>query len=152
MGRPVRGPMVESTRTETTMPVAASDYPFADLMWTFVVLFGLIIYFWLLITVFGDLFRRRDIGGGAKAAWTVFVLLVPMIGTLVYLISQRGQIDERDQRQAEAVRQSNDQYIRSVAGGGGRSGADEIARGKKLLDDGAITADEFEQLKRRVLV
>src|SRR4051795_13071785 len=133
------------------MPVAASDYPFADLMWTFVVFFGLIIFFWLLITVFGDLFRRRDIGGGAKTAWTIFVLLLPMIGTLVYLITQRERIGERDLRQAEAIQQANDQYIRSVAGGG-RSGADEIARGKQLLDDGAITAEEFAELKRRVLV
>jgi hypothetical protein len=131
--------------------MAASDYPFADLMWTFVLLFGLIIFFWLLITVFGDLFRRKDIGGWAKAAWTIFVLVLPMIGTLVYLISQHGHIGERDQRQAEAIQQANDSYIRSVTGGG-RSGADEITRGKKLLDEGAITADEFAQLKRRVLV
>jgi hypothetical protein len=133
------------------MPVAASDYPFADLMWTFVVFFGLIIFFWLLITVFGDLFRRRDIGGGGKAAWTIFVVLLPVIGTLVYLISQHGRIGERDLRQADAIRQSNDEYIRSVVGGGS-SGADEIAHGKQLLDDGAITADEFAELKRRVLV
>src|SRR4051812_3101193 len=151
MGRSARGPKVVSTRTETTMPLAASDYPFADLMWTFVLFFGLIIYFWLLVTVFGDLFRRRDIGGGRKTLWTIFVLVVPLIGTLIYLVSQRGEIGERDQRQAEAIQQSNDQYIRSVVGGG-RSGADEIARGKQLLDDGAITADEFAELKRRVLV
>jgi|tagenome__1003787_1003787.scaffolds.fasta_scaffold20042351_2 hypothetical protein len=133
------------------MPLAASDYPFADLMWTFVLFFGLIIFFWLLITVFGDLFRRKDIGGWGKAAWTVFVVLLPLIGTLSYLITQRGRIVERDQSQAEAIQQSNDQYIRSVVGGP-RSGADEIARGKQLLDDGAITADEFAELKRRVLV
>jgi Phospholipase_D-nuclease N-terminal len=133
------------------MPVAASEYPFADLMWTFVLFFGLMIFFWLLITVFGDLFRRRDIGGWGKAAWTVFVLLLPMIGTLVYLISQHGRIGERDRLQADAIRESNDEYIRSVTGTG-RSGADEIAHGKQLLDEGAITADEFAQLKRRVLV
>ncbi len=131
------------------MPVAASEYPFADLMWTFVLFFGFCIIFWLLITVFGDLFRRRDIGGGRKAVWTVFVLLLPMIGTLVYLISQHGRIGERDLRQSDEIRESDDQYIRSVVRR--PSGVDEIARGEQLLEDGAITADEFAALKRRVL-
>src|SRR5690242_17262801 len=68
--------------------VLAADYPLLNLMWTFFILFGLVVYFWVLITVFADLFRRRDVSGWAKAGWTVFVLVLPLAGALVYLISQ----------------------------------------------------------------
>src|SRR5438309_504846 len=67
--------------------VLAADYPLLNLFWTFLLFFGLMVYFWLLITVFADLFRRHDISGWAKAGWTVFVFVVPLIGALVYLIS-----------------------------------------------------------------
>ena len=130
---------------------AADGYPLLDLFWTFVWFFALMIYFWLIITVFADLFRRHDVSGWGKAAWVVLVLVVPLIGALVYLISQGRSMAERDTHQARQAKQQTDEYIRSVVSPGLR-GVDEIARAKELLDTGAISQDEFEQLKRRALV
>jgi hypothetical protein len=155
-GRPVRilggtaslpggGPM------SMAVTVAADDYPLVDLMWTFVLFFGLLVFFWLVITVFGDLFRRHDLSGWAKAGWIVFVLLLPLIGSLTYLITQGRSLADRDALQVQRTKQQTDEYIRSVAAPGSRA-VDEIARGKELLDKGAISPEEFEQLKRRVLV
>jgi hypothetical protein len=129
----------------------AADYPLLNLFWTFLVFFGLIVYFWLLITVFADLFRRHDISGWAKAAWTVFVFVLPLIGALVYLISQGRNMAERTARDMDQAKHETDAYIRSVAAPGYR-GVDEITRGKELLDRGAISQEEFDQLKRRALV
>ena len=133
------------------MTLAASSYPLLDLFWTFLVFFGLIVFFWVLITVFADLFRRHDIGGWAKTGWTVFVLVLPIIGSLVYLISQGHSMADRTVREADQAKQETDAYIRSVAAPGYK-GVDEIARGKELLDRGAISQEEFDQLKRRALV
>ena len=130
---------------------AADGYPLLDLFWTFVWFFALMIYFWLIITVFADLFRRRDVSGWAKAGWIVFVLVLPLLGTLCYLISQGRSMADRDTRQARDVKQQTDEYIRTVVSPSYK-GVEEIARGKELLDQGAISPEEFEQLKRRVLV
>jgi hypothetical protein len=130
---------------------AADDYPLVDLLWTFVLFFALLVYFWLIITVFTDLFRRHDVSGWLKAGWVVFVFVLPLIGSLTYLISQGRSMAGRDDRQARQVEQQTDDYIRSVVAPQ-YGGIDEIARGKELLDSGAISQEEFEQLKRRVLV
>jgi hypothetical protein len=130
---------------------AADDYPLVDVLWTFVLFFALMIYFWLMITALGDLFRRRDVSGWGKAAWTVFVIFLPLIGSLTYLITQGRAMADRDVQQAAAVKQRTDEHIRSVATPDYR-GVDEIARGKELLDRGVISQEEFEQLKRRVLI
>ena len=129
----------------------AANYPLLNLFWTFLVFFGLVVYFWVLIMVFGDLFRRDDIGGWAKAAWTVFVFVVPLIGALIYLISQGHHMADRAARDAEQAQQDTAAYIRSVAAPGYK-GVDEIARAKELLDRGAISPQEYEQLKQRALV
>jgi len=139
------------------MIVAASSYPLLDLLWTFLEVFAFVVWFMLLFRVFGDLFRRDDIGGWAKAGWTIFVIVVPFIGVFTYLIAEGRKMADRDQRQAEAMRQQTDDYIRSVAAGDGHTGnghssVDAIARGKQLLDSGAITEDEFAQIKRQALV
>jgi hypothetical protein len=133
------------------MLVAESEYPFADLMWTFFIFFGLILFSWLLITVFGDLFRRDDISGWGKAAWSVFVIFVPILGSLVYLIAQGRGMAERERQQVETAQRQTDEYIRSVSSNGYR-GADEIARAKELLDRGAITPEEFQRIKQRALI
>jgi Short C-terminal domain/Phospholipase_D-nuclease N-terminal len=133
------------------MVAAADGYPLADLMWTFIIFFALMIFFWLVITVFADLFRRHDLSGWAKTAWIVFVLLLPLMGALTYLITQGRSMAERNARQVSDARRGTDAYIRSVAAPGAAR-VDEIVRGKELLDRGAISQEEFEQLKRRVLV
>ncbi len=130
------------------MGVAAS-YPFLDVLWTMIVFFAWVIWFWMLIVIFGDIFRRRDIGGWSKAAWSLFVIVLPFLGVLVYLgVNGKGMTD-RNVEQAQAAQQQTDQYIRSVSGGGGA--AAEIEKAKALLDTGAIDANEYEALKRRAL-
>jgi hypothetical protein len=130
---------------------AADDYPLLDLLWTFVLFFALLISFWLIITVFGDLFRRHELSGWAKAGWTVFIIVLPLIGSLTYLITQGRAMADRNARQLQQGQERTDDYIRSVAAPGFR-GVDEIARAKELLDRGSISQEEFDQLKRRVLV
>jgi ABC-type multidrug transport system fused ATPase/permease subunit len=132
--------------------MVAADYPFLDVLWTMLVIFAWVIWFWLLITVFADLFRRHDTSGGMKALWIIFVIILPFLGVLIYLIANGGGMAERNMQQAQAQQASMDQYIRSVAttsGGGGA--ADEIARAKQLLDSGAITQAEFDAIKAKAL-
>jgi hypothetical protein len=132
------------------MTLAADDYPLADLLWTFVVFFALMTYFWLLITVFTDLFRR-DLSGWAKTGWIVLLIVLPMIGSLAYLITQGHSMADRENARARTAQERADAYIRSVATPDA-SGIDQLARAKDLLDRGALSQDEFDQLKRRVLV
>jgi hypothetical protein len=124
-------------------------------VWTMFVFFGWILWFWLLIMVYTDMFRRRDIGGGAKTLWVIFTLLVPFIGVLTYLITQGRSMGERREQEAQRQRSAMDEYVRSVAAtstnGSGSNGADEIVKAKSLLDSGAITADEYDAMKRKVL-
>jgi hypothetical protein len=127
----------------------ASDYPFLDVFWTLLVFFGWVIWFWLLITVFGDLFRRHDVSGAGKVGWCLFVIFLPFLGTLVYLGTQGKQMAERNASQMHARQSQMDEHIRSVATSGGP--ASEIENAKKLLDSGAISQDEFEALKRKAL-
>ena len=133
------------------MTTAADGYPLADLMCTFVLFFVLIIYFWLVIVALGDLFRRHDLSGWGKTGWLAVVLLLPLIGSVTYLITQGRAMADRDVQQARRTKQQTDDYIASVVSPGSRT-VDEIARAKDLLDRGAISQDEFEQLKRRLLV
>jgi hypothetical protein len=120
-----------------------------DIIWTMFVFFAWVIWFWLLITVFSDLFRRHDISGWGKAAWSLFVIVLPYIGVFAYLISQGKQMAERRSAEMQASRASFDDYVRDVAANGGATG--QIAKAKQLLDTGAIDASEFEQLKRTAL-
>ena len=127
----------------------AASYPFLDVLWTLIVFFAWVIWFWMLIVIFGDIFRRRDISGWSKAAWSLFVIVLPFLGVLIYLgVNGKGMAD-RNVEQAQAAQQQTDHYIRSVAGGGGA--AAEIEKAKALLDTGAIDANEYEALKRRAL-
>jgi Short C-terminal domain/Phospholipase_D-nuclease N-terminal len=128
------------------MPMAA-DYPFLDVLWTMILFFAWVAWIWIVITVFIDLFRRHDIGGWAKAAWVVFVIVLPFLGVLIYLIAQHDGMRERSTRQAEDQQAAFDQYVRETAGGS----AAEIAKAKELLDAGAITQEEFETIKAKAL-
>jgi hypothetical protein len=127
--------------------VLAADYPFLDVLWTLLIFFLWIIWFWLLITVFADVFRRRDIGGGAKVLWCIFVIIVPYLGVFIYLLTQHDEMAQRNMQQMQAAQQQTDAYIKSVAGGS----AGEIEKAKQLLDSGAITQAEYDQIKAKAL-
>lgn len=127
----------------------AADYPFLDVFWTMLVFFGWVIWFWLLITVFADLFRRHDISGWGKAGWTLFVIVLPFLGVLVYLIAQGKHMAERKASDMQASQAAFDDYVRQAAAGTDPS--EQIAKAKQLLDSGAIDANEFEQLKSKAL-
>ncbi|MGZ4649531.1 MAG: SHOCT domain-containing protein [Kineosporiaceae bacterium] len=130
--------------------LAQSSYPLLDVMWTMLVFFCWILWFWCLFTVYGDLFRRRDIGGWGKTGWVLLTLLVPFIGVFIYLIAEGRAMAERSVEQAKLQRAQMDEYVRSVAATSG-DGSAQIGKAKELFDSGAITADEYEALKRKVL-
>ncbi len=129
--------------------VLGADYPFVSILGTMLIFFGWVIWFWLLITVFADLFRRHDISGWGKAGWVLLCIVLPFVGVLVYLIAQGKHMAERSVKDQQAAKADFDQYVRETAGGDGAAG--EIARAKQLLDSGAITQAEFEQIKRKAL-
>jgi Phospholipase_D-nuclease N-terminal/Short C-terminal domain len=130
--------------------VIAADYPFLDIFWTMLIFFMWVIWIWILVTVLMDLFRRHDIGGWGKAAWTVFVVVLPFLGVFMYLITQGRQMAERRSAELHANRASFDSYVRDVASADS-SPSDQIAKAKELLDSGAIDQAEFDLLKRKAL-
>ena len=129
--------------------VFAADYPFLDIFWTMLIFFCWVIWVWMVITVFIDVFRRDDFSGWAKAAWSVLIIVLPFLGVFIYLITQGSGMAERKAADMRAGQAAIDDRIRSVAATGGAT--DEIARAKELLDSGAIDQAEFEQLKRKAL-
>jgi hypothetical protein len=114
-----------------------------------IVIFAWVIWFWLMIRIFADIFRRHDIGGGKKTVWVIFLILVPFIGVFSYLIANSRSMAERDMSQLQAQRAEFDSYVQTVAGGGGA--AAEIEKAKQLLDSGAITQAEFDSIKAKAL-
>jgi phospholipase D-like protein len=129
--------------------VVAADYPFLDVLWTLLVFFLWVIWFWILIGIIGDIFRRRDIGGWSKALWCVFVIFLPLLGVFVYVGVNGKGMGERHAQEARAAQAQVDDYVRSVASSGGA--AEEIEKAKQLLDTGAINADEYAALKQKAL-
>jgi Phospholipase_D-nuclease N-terminal len=127
-----------------------ADYTFLDFFWSMLVLFLWIMWFWLLFTVWFDIFRRDDTSGGSKALWLIFTIVLPFLGVFIYLITQNDGMTKRHLERSRRDRQQFDDYVRQTAAGGG-SAAEEIARGKELLDSGAITQDEFDVLKANAL-
>lgn len=125
----------------------AADYPFMDVFWSMIIFFFWVIWIWIVVTVLIDIFRRHDIGGWAKAAWVVFVVILPWLGVLIYLIAQHDGMRERRIKEAQAQKAAFDDYVRDAAGGS----ADQIARAKELLDAGTITQEEFDSLKAKAL-
>ena len=119
------------------MPLAA-DYPFLEILWTMFIFFAWVIWFWTLIVIFGDIFRRHDISGWSKAGWTLFVIVLPILGVLIYLGVNGQGMAERRGREIRAAQV-------------GVSPAAEIEQAKRLLDSGAIDAQEFETLKQQAL-
>jgi len=129
--------------------VFAADYPFLDIFWTMIIFFSWVIWIWMVITVLADVFRRHDISGWAKAAWVVFIIVLPFLGVLIYLISNSKHMAERNQQESQAARAEFDDYVKTVAAPGGP--ATEIDKAKQLLDSGAITQAEFDAIKAKAL-
>ena len=129
--------------------LVASAYPFADVMWTMFVFFIWIAWFFLLFRILGDIFTRRDIGGGAKTLWIIFVLLLPFLGVFVYLIAENNGMNQRAMERMQQQQAQMDDYVRSVAPSGGP--AAEIEKAKGLLDSGAISQSEFDAIKAKAL-
>ena len=125
------------------MITAATDYPLLNLFWTMFLVFAWVLWFWLLIRVYGDIFSRRDIGGGAKTGWVLLTLFLPLVGCLIYLVSQGRSMEERAQRRAEAQQRDFEEYVKSVAA---TSPGDQTAKAQTLLASGAITQQEFERM------
>jgi hypothetical protein len=125
----------------------AADYPFLDVLWSMIIFFAWVIYIWIAITILIDVFRRHDIGGFTKALWVVFIIVLPFLGMLTYLIVQHDGMRERTLEHARGQRAELDRYVRETAGGS----ATEIAKAKELLDSGAISQAEFEAIKQKAL-
>jgi hypothetical protein len=131
------------------MVIAAADYPLLDVFWTIVIFFVWVAWIWTVVTVLADVFRRRDLSGWAKAAWIIFVIAVPFLGVLAYLIGHSNDMAERNVKEAQVSRAQFDDYVRTVAAGDGP--ATEIQKAKGLLDSGSITGEEFESIKAKAL-
>jgi hypothetical protein len=125
------------------------QYPLLGVFWTIFEIFLWVIWFWILITVFIDIFRSHDLNGWGKALWFLFVLFIPLIGVLVYLIARGGKMHERAVRDARQQDQQFRQYVQDAAGS--ESPAEQLAKLADLRDRGVITPAEFEQQKAKVL-
>ena len=131
------------------MSVAAnSSYPLLNIFWTIFELFLWIIWIWILIWIFIDIFRSRDLSGWAKALWFLFVLFIPLVGVLVYLIVRGGKMQERAVQQAQ---QDDKQFRSYVQDAAGTSTADQLSKLADLRDRGVITAEEFDREKAKIL-
>ena len=132
------------------MPLASGyNYPLLDFFWTIFEIFLWVIWIWILIWIFIEIFRSHDLSGWAKALWFLFVLFIPLIGVLVYLIVRGGSMHDRAVQQAQRQDQEARAYIRDAAGT--QSSADQLTKLAGLRDQGVITADEFEREKAKIL-
>jgi type VI protein secretion system component VasK len=131
-----------------SLAASSSSYPLLNVFWTMFEFFLWVIWIWILIWVFIDIFRSRDLSGWAKALWFIFVLFIPLIGVLVYLIARGGKMQERAERDAQAQDEATRAYIQQAAGS---SSADQLAKLADLRDRGVITADEFAREKAKIL-
>ena len=128
-----------------------TSFGHGDVLLWFFEIFMFVAWFWLLMTVVGDLFRDHEVSGTSKALWIIGLLLFPYIGVLAYLVVRGGGMGARAARSMRAAQEQFDSHIRSIAGGGGASPADQIQKAKALLDAGAIDRAEFDRLKAKAL-
>jgi hypothetical protein len=127
----------------------AADYPFLNILWSMIIFFAWVAWLIILFRVIGDIFRRHDTSGWGKAFWLIFVIVLPFLGVLIYLIANGDEMGKRDMAQARTAQANMDDYVKSVAGSGGP--AAEIDKAKQLLDSGAITQAEFDAIKAKAL-
>jgi hypothetical protein len=131
-----------------TLAASSSSYPLLNIFWTILEVFLWVIWFWILIMVFIDIFRSPDLSGWAKALWFLFVLFIPLIGVLAYLIVRGDSMHERSARQAVRY----DQEVRAVQDSAGSSAAEQLTKLADLRDRGVITSEEFDREKAKILL
>ena len=127
----------------------AYNYPILDLIWTMFMFFVFVLWIWLLIAVFMDIFRSHDLSGGVKALWVFFIIILPFLGVLIYLIARGGKMHERSAQQAVQLQKAFDAYVKQAAGSG--STADDLAKLADLKQQGVISDAEFEAQKAKIL-
>jgi ABC-type multidrug transport system fused ATPase/permease subunit len=128
----------------------AYTYPLLSIFWTMLEFFLFFLWIWLLIVIFSDIFRSHDLGGFAKALWVLFVIIIPYVGVLVYLIARGGSMHERAEQQAARQQKAFDAYVKQAAGSSGGS-VDELSKLADLKAKGIITDAEFEAQKAKLL-
>ena len=128
--------------------VIAADYPFLNIFWTMIIFFVWVVWIWMMISILSDVFRRHDVSGWGKAGWSIFLIVLPFLGALIYLATQSEGMAKRAMEDRRGQQAQVDEYIQSVAGGGA---AAEIDKAKQLLDSGAIDQAEFDALKAKAL-
>jgi hypothetical protein len=133
------------------MLAATYQYPILDFFLTMLYFFLFVIWIWLLITVFIDIFRSHDMGGWAKALWVIFIIILPFLGVFVYLIARGGKMHERAAQDAAQQQKAFDQYVRQAAGTPGDTSADQLAKLADLKSQGVLTDAEFEAQKAKIL-
>ena len=129
--------------------ILANSYPLLEVFWTILIFFAFVFWLMILFNVIGDIFRRHDITGSGKVLWLIAIILLPYLGVFIYLIVEHEGLAERSVKQQQAAQSQFDQYVQSVAAQG--DPAEQIAKAKSLLDSGAITQAEFEQIKQKAL-
>jgi ABC-type multidrug transport system fused ATPase/permease subunit len=134
------------------MLAASYQYPILDFFLTMLYFFLFVIWIWLLIMVFMDIFRSHDMGGVAKALWVIFIIILPFLGVFVYLIARGGKMHERAAQQAAQQQKAFDEYVRQAAGTSGADSASQLAKLADLKSQGVLTDAEFEAQKAKILV
>lgn len=129
------------------LPFADADLPFLEVLWSMLIFMGFLLWIWLAITCFSDIFRRRDWGGFTKAIWVIFIIVIPYVGVLLYLIISHNGMAERSAEAAAQMQQAFDERVRDAAGGS----AGEIEKAHELLKSGAIDQAEFDRLKAKAI-
>ena len=124
-------------------------YPVLDVLWTAIVIFAWMIWFWMAISIFSDIIRRRDASGVKKVLWSVVIVFAPFVGVLAYLLVNGESMARRTAESQRQLQSSFDEHVRSVAASS--DPATQIATGRQLLDSGAITSDEYAAIKRKAL-
>ena len=130
---------------------ATYQYPILDFFLTMLEFFLFVIWIWLLIMVFSDIFRSHDLGGWAKALWSIFIIVIPFLGVFVYLIARGGSMHDRAAEQAAQQQRAFDQYVQQTAGTPGESSADQLHKLADLRSQGVLTDAEFEAQKAKIL-
>jgi hypothetical protein len=129
--------------------ILTSSYPFLEVFWTILIFFGFVFWIMILFNVIADIFRRDDLSGWGRVLWLIGIILLPYLGVFIYLIAEHDGLVERSMKQQEAAKSQFDQYVQSVGAKGDPT--EQIAKAKSLLDSGAITQAEFEQIKQKAL-